>query len=92
MFISNLKIRNFRAIENLELNLNNGLNVIIGENNSGKTTIIDLLHLVFEEGNYPRKIHWKETDFRSTNSEPEPIEFDIRFSIDNPNEIAWFNK
>ena len=92
MFISNLKIRNFRAIENLELNLNNGLNVIIGENNSGKSTIIDLLHLVFEEGNYPRKTHWKETDFRINDGESEPIEFDIRFTIDNQNELAWFNK
>lgn len=92
MFISNLKIRNFRGIENLELNLNKGLNVIIGENNSGKTTIIDLLHLVFEEGNYPRRIHWKETDFRISDGESEPIEFDIRFTIDNQNELAWFNK
>ena len=43
MHISNLKIRNFRAIENLELSFNKGLNILIGENNSGKTAIIDLL-------------------------------------------------
>ena len=49
MYISNIKIRNFRAIKNLDLNLNKGLNVLIGENNSGKTGIIDALRLVLEE-------------------------------------------
>lgn len=46
MHITTIKIKNFRAIENLELNLNKGLNVLIGENNTGKTSIIDLLRLV----------------------------------------------
>ena len=46
MHISNLKIRNFRSIENIDINLNKGLNVLIGENNSGKTAIIDILRLI----------------------------------------------
>ena len=92
MHISNLKIRNFRAIENLELSFNNGLNVLIGENNSGKTAIIDLLRLIFDKGNYPHEIYWKETDFRvGSTDEIKPIEFEIKFEIDNKNEKYWFN-
>ena len=67
------------------------MNVLIGENNSGKTSIIDLLHLVFEEGNYPRDIYWKETDFRMGSEEIQPIEFDIIFNIDNEMEEVWYN-
>lgn len=94
MYITNIKIKNFRAIENLELNLNSGLNVIIGENNSGKTSIIDLLRLVFDKGNYPNEIYWKETDFRVVDSSNEfnPIEFDIKFEPDDEKECFCFNE
>lgn len=92
MHISNLKIKNFRSIENLELSFNKGLNVLIGENNSGKTAIIDLLRLIFDKGNYPHEIYWKETDFRvGSTDEIKPIEFEIKFKIDNKNEKYWFN-
>ena len=56
MHISNLKIRNFRSIENIDINLNKGLNVLIGENNSGKTAIIDILRLILDKGNYPNEV------------------------------------
>lgn len=94
MHITNLKIKNFRAIEDLELNLNKGLNVLIGENNSGKTSIIDLLRLVFDKGNYPNEIYWKETDFRVTDSTDEfnPIEFDITFKPDDEKESFCFSE
>ena len=92
MHISNLKIKNFRAIENLELSFNKGLNVLIGENNSGKTAIIDLLRLIFDKSNYPHEIYWKETDLRiGSTDEIKPIEFEIKFKIDNKNEKYWFN-
>lgn len=83
MYISNIKIRNFRAIKNLDLNLNKGLNVLIGENNSGKTAIIDALRLVLEESNYPKETYWNESDFRidSDYDTIKPIEIDIRFEI-----------
>lgn len=100
MHISKLKIQNFRVIENLELTLNKGLNVLIGENNSGKTAIIDLLRLVFEESNYPRESYWKESDFRVDlkYDKLKPIEVDIIFDLDSEDnsifekEVAWFSE
>ena len=94
MHITTLNIKNFRAIENLELNLNKGLNVLIGENNSGKTSVIDLLRLVFDKGNYPNEIYWKETDFRVIDSSNEfkPIEFDIKFKPDDEKESFCFSE
>jgi len=94
MHITNLKIKNFRAIEDLELNLNKGLNILIGENNSGKTSVIDLLRLIFDKGNYPNEIYWKETDFRVIDSSNEfkPIEFDIKFKPDDKKESFCFSE
>jgi len=62
VYLSNLKLWNFRKfgsqgdinpeIPNLDLNLTKGLNVIIGENDSGKTAIIDAIKLVLKTHSY----------------------------------------
>src|SRR5579872_2843891 len=52
MFISEVRIENFRIFgseadgEHLALKLTAGLNLIVGENDSGKTCIIDAIRLV----------------------------------------------
>ncbi len=48
MYIDKIEIGNFRAFGNLELELNAGLNVIVGENNSGKTALIDAIRLTLD--------------------------------------------
>lgn len=45
MFISKLKIKNFKCFEEVEINFDPNFNLIIGENNSGKSTIFDALRL-----------------------------------------------
>lgn len=45
MFISKVKVENFRNLENFEINLNKGLNVILGENNVGKTNLVSALRI-----------------------------------------------
>lgn len=63
MYLSNLKLWNFRKFgstdetdyqtkPHLDLNLTKGLNVIIGENDSGKTAIIDAIKLVLKTHSY----------------------------------------
>lgn len=62
MYLSNLKLWNFRKFgaegeinfqsPNLDLQFSNGLNVIIGENDSGKTAIIDAIKLVLKTHSY----------------------------------------
>ena len=44
MQLTQLDIQNFRGIENLSLQLDN-LCVLIGENNSGKSTILDAIRI-----------------------------------------------
>ena len=48
MHISRVHIENFRLFNKLTISLNSGLNVIIGENNSGKTALIDSIRLTLD--------------------------------------------
>lgn len=82
MYLSNIKLWNFRKFgsevdidlqkPNLDLNLTKGLNVIIGENDSGKTAIIDAVKLVLKTHSYDY-IRVEDKDFHK-NSEHFRIE------------------
>lgn len=62
MYLHNIKLWNFRKFgsngeididkPDLNLNLTKGINVIIGENDSGKTAIIDAVKLVLKTHSY----------------------------------------
>lgn len=55
VFISNLAIENFRGFKNkTNIEFNEGLNIIIGENNAGKTTVLKALQLIFDVNNNGR--------------------------------------
>lgn len=43
MYLSDLYVKNFRRLKDAELKFQPGLNVIVGENNSGKTAIVDAI-------------------------------------------------
>lgn len=44
MYIKSLELKNFRNYINLELNLNKGLNIFVGENAQGKTNIVESIY------------------------------------------------
>jgi putative ATP-dependent endonuclease of OLD family len=52
MYLSKLKISGFRKLNNCELEFQPGLNILVGPNNIGKTTVIDALRalLATEDG------------------------------------------
>ena len=47
MYISNLHIKNFRCFEEIFIEFSEGMNVLIGSNNAGKTTVIRAIEMVF---------------------------------------------
>lgn len=49
MYISELSIENFRCFRKSSISFNDGMNVIIGENNAGKTTVLSAIELFFGE-------------------------------------------
>lgn len=92
MYLKSLKIKNFRSIKNTTINFNKGINILIGPNNSGKTTIIDALYYCFNYKNYNSK-HVCLNDFRinnDSNKKYNNIEFHLIFEIENDIEKAIF--
>ena len=69
MYLSKIIIKNFRKYKDITINFHKGINVLIGENNSGKSTIIDAIKIVLgtQGGDYVRI---NEEDF-FTDSEGE---------------------
>lgn len=94
MYLEKLSINNFRTIENLSLTFNKGLNILIGENNSGKTAIVDALRICIGYGNLRRDLYIKDSDFHyqrnSITDAATEIEFHLFFKIENPQEKGWF--
>ena len=91
MYLTELKIRNFRSIKDIELNFSKGINILIGENNAGKTTIIDALRICLgyrdQDG-----LRVTKNDFHIsiTDENLKPIEFDLSFKKDVDEEIGYF--
>lgn len=52
MFLQEVTIQNFKAIENAKLELAD-FNVIVGANGSGKSSVLQALHWVFQSGRNP---------------------------------------
>ena len=91
MYLKELKIRNFRSIKDITLNFSRGINILIGENNAGKTTIIDVLRICLgyrdQDG-----LRVNKNDFHISQHDEtlKPIEFDLSFEKDKDEEIGYF--
>lgn len=94
MYLREFTIKNFRNIEELNLRFNQGVNVLIGENNSGKSSIVDALRICLSHGEYDRDIYIRRSDYYIDNTNPDTelpkIEFDLFFEIEDPMEAGWF--
>jgi putative ATP-dependent endonuclease of OLD family len=64
MKLIEVQIENFRCIHNLTWKLNKNLNVLVGENDAGKTAIVDAIHLVLGSVAQEQFSHVVEEDFR----------------------------
>lgn len=94
MYIKQFDIKNFRVFDRISLFLNKGVNIIIGENNSGKTTIIDALRICLGYGKSDTNIYIQESDLHLNPSDPNDysteIQFDLIFEIESEIEKYCF--
>ncbi|MGI3060645.1 AAA family ATPase [Vibrio alginolyticus] len=67
MYLSSVTAENFRGFESTQVTLNKGLNLLVGENDAGKTSLIDAVRLVLDT-NSAEWVRVKFSDFRSGTS------------------------
>lgn len=94
MKIRKVLIENFRGIKKLELDLDD-VTVLIGENNSGKTAVLDALRLCLRELGPRRRVVFDTYDFHLADAAAEPssaspIRVEVTFSEDK--EGDWSDK
>ncbi|MDP4010089.1 MAG: AAA family ATPase [Candidatus Shapirobacteria bacterium] len=83
MYLSRLKIKGFRGIVSCSFDFKSGVNVLIGENASNKSAVIDALRLLYCLGDPQRDIWVKDEDFNvnlETNTKVEKISIEYEFS------------
>ena len=84
MRVTAIRIENFRGIKQLELELDE-TTVLIGENNSGKTAVLDALRLCLRDLRSRQRTVFDTLDFHlpDADAEPssaEPIQIEVSFS------------
>lgn len=91
MRLVEIKIENFRGIRSLHLPLD-GLTVLIGENNAGKSTVLEAIRLVLTRGAGSRRVgQFSEYDFhlvdvKATPQTAQPIKIVLHFAEGQENE------
>lgn len=93
MYLSYLKIENFRCFKEendcFELYLNKGLTALVGENEAGKTAVIDALRLVL--GTTDREwFRLEDTDFQLEDGNFKEIKILCKFEDLSDNETSRF--
>lgn len=48
MFISNISIKNFRNLDSISVDFKDGINLLIGQNNAGKSNLLRALGIIFD--------------------------------------------
>lgn len=81
LYLKKIFIKNFRVFGNqgIEVIFDKGVNAIIGENNSGKSALIDAIRIAFSAVPYSRDIYFTKSDFHinSKGEREKTAQFDI---------------
>ena len=81
MYLSRFHISKFRVFDDITLYFKDGINVLIGENNSGKTAIIDALRICLGCGKPDNYVYIQESDLHINPEEPSEINAVIQFDL-----------
>jgi putative ATP-dependent endonuclease of the OLD family len=73
MYLQKLTVENFRGIEYLDLNFDPNINIIIGENGSNKSAVIDVIRILYSRGEPLRDIAVSKDDFREIREEKDGV-------------------
>lgn len=90
MYLARLHIQNFRILRDIDLPLQSGLNMLLGENDSGKSAIIDAIRLLLGTRDYERNQITVDDFFVDQNGRSKEFCIDAEFRGINDEEAALF--
>lgn len=79
MYLSSVHIKNFRGIREMDVTFDKQVTILLGENNGGKTSVIDALRLALTTQSGPDGVRLSEDDFYANKLECDiesAVEFD----------------
>jgi putative ATP-dependent endonuclease of OLD family len=90
MYISKVVIRGFRGLRDVSIPFHEGLNVLIGENNTGKTAVMDILRHALSLGGQRSEPYVVIDDFHlmSDGKRVDRVEADVHFAGQGESELA----
>jgi len=95
MILKRFEVKNYRCIKDASIDFNKGVNILIGENNSGKTAVLDALRICLSYGKQWRDIWVSVNNFHLDKNNPdaniEDIEFHLFFEIESAVEAGIYN-
>ncbi|MCX4045662.1 AAA family ATPase [Aeromonas veronii] len=86
MYLSKIKTLNFRKLKDFSLTLNKGLNLLVGENNAGKTSIIDSIRIVLDT----TSAEWNSISTTDFSVGENNLKIQLRFDDLSENEAGIF--
>ena len=94
MHLTSVSIKNFRNLESVTLSLRPGLNVLVGRNNTGKTSVFDAIRLAVGQSAAQGETIWLEEDdfYRSGPGAARAVQILIDLTFENllDEDIATF--
>ena len=93
MIIKNIEIYNYRGLNNANIDFNERKSYIIGDNGTGKSSILDLLNIIFCKGSFNENDFYNinekiKISFKLALTDLEIGYFDDLFDTSNENEIT----
>ncbi len=91
MLLNKIQIENFRGIKKIDLELDR-ITVLIGENNIGKTSILEALNICMNRGLTRRALPFSEYDFHLVDDKAQPADappLSITLTYEESKEDEW---
>lgn len=84
MKLIEVQLENFRCIKDITWQLNDSLNVLVGENDAGKTAIVDAIHLVLGSVAQDQNAYLDKTDFQGSGEQKvKELRITCKFKFEN---------
>lgn len=93
MYLSEVQVLNFRNLSNLRLELQAGLNVLVGRNGVGKTNLLEAIRLAIGPQSWRNEPVWiEEDDFTSRAGKRQVMKISLCFKgLSSAQETAFFD-